>query len=403
MNKVTAALTQPKETWIGWFASLIEAYNMAIYSFTAPFLAKLLFRDSLDWKALFFSYGLVFISSCLMYPTGAIYYGTLADKKGRQKTCTYSTLGLAVATGTMGLIPFIDYAWIAFLICISAQYFFSGGEYHGSIVFSLEHSKGSQNGVLSSLSCLFAVFGLALANGLAALSLLYDQEIWIRLCFLIGALGGAISYLLKNHCQETPAYSAISSNEDISLFSFLRKEKKAIAGTVLVIALFITIYSYIFIFLPIVDPNLMNMGAFDTFKSLIIYGVFLVIAGFLADRFGIQNVMALGACLLALLFLPLSYWSYNFFALQSILTVCACLLIGPIHSWMLNQFTVKERCRGIFISSAIAISLFGGSTVPLCLLLFETFHSLAICSLYPLALSVSCFVFLRKTACVKSS
>jgi hypothetical protein len=79
------------------------------------------------------------------------------------------------------------------------------------------------------------------------------------------------------------------------------------------------------------------------------------------------------------------------FMLQMILTPCACLVIGPIHSWMLHQFNISQRCRGIFISSAIATSIFGGSTVPICLLIFEKSHSLVMCSFYPLIIAVSTF------------
>lgn len=159
-----------KEVWIGWFSSLIEAFNMAIYSFLAPFLARFLFQNTEN--AVFFSYALILIDSYFLYPLGAIYYGYIGDQQGRQRTCVYSTLGI-------------------------------------------------------------------------------------------------------------------------------------------------------------------------------------------------------------------------------ILTACASLVIGPIHSWMLHQFEAKNRCRGIFISSAIATSIFGGSTIPICLMIFEKFHSSFACCIYPLVLAMGSFVCLK--------
>ena len=158
MGEITQAKTFRKEVWIGWLSSLVEAYNMAIYSFVAPLIAPLLFKDQTASNAIFFSYCLVFIGSCLMYTAGAVYYGLIGDRIGRQKICVYSTLGLAIATGLMSVIPvyLFENAWIYFLLLIGAQHFFSGGEYHGSIIFSLEHSEPRQNGLASSLSCLFA-------------------------------------------------------------------------------------------------------------------------------------------------------------------------------------------------------------------------------------------------------
>ena len=280
-----------KEVWAGWFSSLMEAYNMAIYSFAAPFLAPMLFKGVNSASAIFFSYALVFIGFSLFYPAGAIYYGFLGDKKGRQKTCSYSALGLAMATGMMGLLP-IDflgsYAWICFLFLICAQYFFSGGEYHGSIVFSLEHAKKEQNGLMSGISCLFAVFGLVAANGLTTLFSKVVFHHWYRVFFIIGFIGGVISYFVKKHCNETPAFNSISDEvQQQSNWGILLKRRwRAIGGGVLLLSFFVVIYSFLFVFLPLVHTT-----NFDTFKSLISYGFLLVIAGILADRFGIEKII----------------------------------------------------------------------------------------------------------------
>lgn len=402
--KSKALKTPPKEVWIGWVSSLVEAYNMAIYSFMAPLLAPLIFQKTTAENAVFFSYSLVLIGSCFLYPLGAIYYGFIGDKRGRQKTCIYSTLGLAVATGMMGLVPLhllASEAWICFLVLICAQHFFSGGEYHGSIVFSLEHSEEKQSGLMSSLSCLFAVFGLVAANGLATHSFLMENELWIRVCFFVGALGGLISYLLKNHCQETPAFTAISkeSLKGVNWSNFIKSNWRTIGNVVVILAFFIVSYTFIFIFLPLEHFDQTTSQNFDTFKSLIAYGLLLVLAGLIADRIGIEKVMLTGIWLFAIAIIPSCYLCKNLFILQIILTACACLVIGPIHSWMLHQFEVKTRCRGIFISSAIATSIFGGSTVPICLLIFEKSHSLVICCIYPLAIALGafgCLIFYQK-------
>ncbi len=395
----------PKEVWIGWVSSLVEAYNMAIYSFMAPLLAKLLFQQEAAGSAVFFSYSLVFVGSCFLYPAGAVYYGLIGDKRGRQKTCIYSTLGLAIATGMMGVVP-IHFlggsSWICFLILIGAQHFFSGGEYHGSVIFSLEHSGKKYSGFMSSLSCLFAVFGLVVANGLATLSFLIKDELWIRVCFFVGAIGGLISYFLKNHCQETPAFTAIPqrSLKEVNWSTFIQSEWRKIGTVVVILAFFIVSYTFIFIFLPLMHFDQTTSQNFDTFKSLIAYGFLLVVAGLLADRISIQKVMLVGIWLFFIAVVPLCRLCKNLLILQMILTACACLVIGPIHSWMLHQFEAQNRCRGIFVSSAIATSVFGGSTVPICLMIFEKSHSLVMCSIYPLTIALGSFVcltFYKKT------
>lgn len=375
-----------KNVWVGWLSSLVEAYNMAIYSFVAPFLAQLIFQNHAEKNAVFFSYSLILLGCCLFYPLGAFYYGFVGDKKGRQKTCVYATLGLGLATGLMGLVPMGDKSWVCFLILICAQHFFSGGEYHGSIVFSLEHAERKQNGFLSALSCLFAVLGLVSANGLATLFIGNTQG--IRLCFLMGALGGLISYILKNHCQETPAFIALSrhSTEGLLWSTFLKSEWKKISAVVGVLAFFMVSYTFIFIFLPLAYPD--QTTHFDTFKSLITYGFLLIVAGWIADRVGTQKIMQTGLLTFSFTLIPACYVCPDLFYLQMILTISASLVIGPIHGWMLNQFEVQNRCRGIFMSSAIAISIFGGSTVPICLMIFEKTHSLSLCGVYPLIIAL---------------
>jgi hypothetical protein len=65
-KRAAKKLTLPKEVWIGWVSSLTEAYNMAIYTFTAPFLAKLLFRQEASGSsAIFFSFCLISVGTCL--------------------------------------------------------------------------------------------------------------------------------------------------------------------------------------------------------------------------------------------------------------------------------------------------------------------------------------------------
>lgn len=405
LNKAEISKTLSKEVWIGWISSLVEAYNMAIFSFIAPLLASKIFLQASQERAVFFAYSLILIGSCFFYPLGAMYYGYLGDKHGRQRTCIYSTLGLAVSTGLMGLVPFQYFSgeiWIYFLILICAQYFFSGGEYHGSIVFSLEHSEEKQSGLMSSLSCLFAVLGLVAANGMASYSTLVENMLWVRVCFMVGACGGILSYLLKNHCRETPAFTAIKQDylEEVDWSNFIRLNWKNIATVIIVFAFFIVSYTFIFIFLPLNPFEAAENQGFDTFNSLIGYGIFLVMAGLFADRIGVQKMMLLGLFLFSLSIIPLCYFCKNLLVLQIFLSMTACLVIGPIHSWMLHQFEVKNRCRGIFISSAIATSLFGGSTVPICLTIMEHSQSLVWCGLYPLMLGLSacsCLILFRKS------
>ena len=217
----------------------------------------------------------------------------------------------------MGLVPlnyFGENVWICFLLLICFQNFFSGGEYHGSIVFSLEHSKMQQNGLMSAISCLFAVFGLVAANGLATFSLLIQNETMVRGCFFIGGVGGLISYFLKNHCQESPIFSLIPQEtlKTVDLLSFVKAKWQQIGGVTLALAFFIISYSFIFIFLPVVHFQQITSQSFDTFKTLIAYGLLLITAGYIADRLGMKKVMMYGRRLIFYCHPPCKLFFYQF-------------------------------------------------------------------------------------------
>jgi MFS family permease len=209
----------------------------------------------------------------------------------------------------------------------------------------------------------------------------------MRLSFAVGGVGGLLSYILKHYCQETPIFAA---HRHLARSHSL--DKRAVAGAVLVLSFFIVSYSFIFILLPLVYQEEASGGA--TLQTLILYGALLLLAGWAADRWGMRTVMALGAALMALSAPLLARYCASLCLIQSVLTACASLVIGPIHGWMLHHFRPQERCRGIFISSAIATALFGGSTVPICLMLYEASHSPLLCSAYPAAVAACCFFYL---------
>jgi len=387
MANLVDSKTISREVWAGWFSSLVEAYNMALYGFAAPVLAPYLFERQDSAHAILFSYALVIIAAGLFYPAGAVIFGAMGDRQGRQKICVYSTLGLALATGLMGFVPFGEWNWLLFLGLICAQYFFSGGEYYSSIVFSLEHAP-KPTGLFSSLCCLFAVFGIAAANGFIAVA---ADPLTVRLCFIAGGIGGLLSYFFKHHCRETPPFTALQGNRETGWLPFLRNEWPQVISGVLLLGFFWVSYTFIFFLLPLLP--FAQSSQFDTFKSLLFYGLCLVASGFLADRFGIRPTITAGLVLFGLAVVPLTAFSPQLLPIQLILTACACLVIGPIHAWILEQFSVQTRCRGIFLSYAVSASLFAGTTVPLCLTLFDLSHSLALCALYPASIAFSAVIW----------
>ena len=355
----------------GLISMAIEAYNIALYPFLAPHLAGLLFINKSNIAA----YGLLFLGSFLAAPAGAIYYGSLGDTKGRRRSCIIACIGLAATTAAMGLVPIFKFSWLIFLFLIGLQKFFSMGEYYISAVFSIEHGK--KKGSISGLGCLFSVLGIMLSKISA------ESAISWRILFLTGAIGSLISYIFKYYCQETPAF--LETERDVALGAFIRREFCRITKTVLVTSFFGTIYAFLFFFLPLVTTG--NIAG--TLFSLALYGVMLSISGALADKISIEKTMTLGLLCIILFIFPIMVLAKSQpISAMIIITIFACIFVGPLNAWMTKQFTPEIRCRGVMISSAIKKLLSSHITTPLCLIIYENSSSLVLCGLYPFLMAI---------------
>ena len=393
------------DSWVGFLSSFSEAYNMALMPFLAPFLGPLLFKDSSRINSIIFSYGLIYMGSLLVFPLGAWYYGRLGDSLGRRSACVSSSLGLAIITGLIALLPIslpgFD-VWILFFILLSLQFFFSAGEYYGSIVFSLEHGKTENQGFMSGLSCFFSVLGLLCANGLSILVVIQSPLYHIswRIPFVVGLFAGLISFGFKYFCQESPIFTLIESEKRNVSWKFLKENLYKISSISIVLGVFYTLYCYIFLFLPLIVERNQDTSIsqeWQTFICLVVYGVGLLTAGYYSDKFKIAQTMSFGLIMLVItLLLAGTFLNYIPFYLRLLLTIFSCIYIAPLHSWTLNQPALDNRCRIIAISTAIASALFSNSCVVLSMYLYQKSTSIFISSFYLFLLSALAFIILIK-------
>ncbi len=128
--------------------------------------------------------------------------------------------------------------------------------------------------------------------------------------FFRGAMGGLICYCLKKiTAKKRPAFTAIpqESLKEVKWSIFIQSEWRK-NGIVVDFWRFHSHYTFIFIFSPLIRFEQTASENFDTYKSLIAYGLFLVIAGLLADRVSIQTVMLSGIWLFSIVIIPSSIY-----------------------------------------------------------------------------------------------
>lgn len=120
-----------KNLIIGLFSCSIESYTSSLYVFAGPELKANIFPYLSADSATFFHY-LILALGLLCYPLGGNLFGFIGDKIGRKKALTYSSLGLALSTGLLGLVPLgFSGLWvylpaILFTVLFCLQHFCSG-------------------------------------------------------------------------------------------------------------------------------------------------------------------------------------------------------------------------------------------------------------------------------------
>src|SRR3954447_4508221 len=156
----------------GMIGNAVEWYDYGLYGYLAPVLATLFFpsKDPLD--SLMATFG-VFAAGFLMRPLGAIAFGHLGDRLGREKALVISVALMAVPTGLMTLLPTYAQAGataaVLLVLLRLLQGFSVGGEFTGSIIFLVEHAPPTRRGFIGSWAGFSTNAGCMLGAGVGAL------------------------------------------------------------------------------------------------------------------------------------------------------------------------------------------------------------------------------------------
>ncbi len=88
----------------GAAGNILEWYDFSIYGFFALAIGQHFFPSRSESTELIDAYG-AFAAGFLMRPIGAILFGRIGDRQGRQRALMLSVLAMALPTFTIGLLP----------------------------------------------------------------------------------------------------------------------------------------------------------------------------------------------------------------------------------------------------------------------------------------------------------
>ena len=212
-------------TAAGWrivlLASLggtLEFYDFVIFGIFARDIADAIFPSSSLLVSLMASFA-AFAAGYLVRPLGGIVLSHYGDRYGRRRVFLWSVFVMSGATLSMGLVPTHAQWGVAASALMVAlrlvQGFCLGGELPGALTYVVETAPRMAPFVCGLVfACV--TLGVAAATGvsLSLRTLLPPEYVPVlgwRLAFIIGGLGGVLSFVLRRSLEESPEFARMRS------------------------------------------------------------------------------------------------------------------------------------------------------------------------------------------------
>ncbi|WP_425843250.1 MFS transporter [Agrococcus sp. TSP3-2-1] len=383
------------------FASLvgttIEFYDFYVYATAAVLVFPHLFFPAGDETTALLSSFAVFGAAMVARPVGSIVFGHLGDKHGRKVTLVGALLTMGVATFLIGVLPtYEQVGWIAAALLVLmrlAQGFALGGEWSGAALVATENAPVGKRAWYGTFPQLGAPIGFIIANGLfliIAAALPSDDpsmpseaflEWGWRIPFLFSALMVIVGLYVRLKLVESTAFSKAKSSgtvQRLPLATVFRDHwKELILGTFFMLATYVLFYLMTAFSLTYgrapVDAAVPGLGySYNAFVLMLIlgvvfFGIFTLVSGPLADRFGRRKTLlwvTAAIIVFGLLWVPLT--GGGLFGVMAWLIIGMSLMgftFGPMGALLPELFPTNVRYTGSGISYNVS-SILGAAVAP---------------------------------------
>ena len=189
--------------------SIFEWYEVYLYLFWAPIIAKNFFDISLTLFELIYAF-FVFGVGIIARPLGGILFGYIGDRKGRRVAFLISIIAITLPSIGIAIMPnFTSWAFSS-LIFIAIMRFFqgipAGGELPGALCFLAEGATPGRRKYL----CSYLFVGPQIGQTIGMLQIFFLQKYltyqelidwgW-RISFLISGIIGMFSFFLRKRLK----------------------------------------------------------------------------------------------------------------------------------------------------------------------------------------------------------
>lgn len=369
------------------FASLvgttIEFFDFYVYATAAVLVFPALFFPNNDPTTALLASFATFSIAFFARPLGAIVFGHYGDRIGRKATLVAALLTMGVSTVIIGLLPSYEtigvLAPLLLALCRFGQGFGLGGEWGGAVLLATENAPPGKRSWYGMFPQLGAPVGLFLSSGIFWLLLhVMSQETLLawgwRIPFVASIVLIAVGLWVRLSITETPAFQkAIEKQErvEVPVVELFRNHKRSLVlGTFVALATFVLFYigsAYLLSYnvkvlgIPFVEAlEVQLLGS-------VLFGLFIPIAGKLAERFGRREVLILTTVLIGVFsfFLPglMTGGEASIFVFVIFAMALMGMTYGLIGTALAAPFPTRVRYTGSSITFNFA-GIFGASLAP---------------------------------------
>ncbi|GAB0116333.1 MFS transporter [Acidisoma sp. 7E03] len=371
------AVAQPRAALLaGAVGNVLEWYDFGAYGFFAAIFGQNFFPNTNHIVSLMSAFG-VFAAAFFMRPLGGFVFGHIADRLGRTRALTVSSLLMAAATFLIGCLPTYATAGIAapllLVLLRLLQGLSVGGEYSASITYLAEASQPHRRGLTSSLAAAGATLGILLGSclGMLVTRLMPADAVaawgW-RMPFLLGIVLGGFTFWLRRRTlvQEEPQARAPGFPLVEALRSDWRGMLRGFVLSAAMLAYFYILFVYFVTFASQVDglpgPTVFTINTL----SLVLCLVLMPIFSHLSDRIGRRQVMVAGFLGLALFTWPLfrlfssHHVELKVMAGQAAMAALLMVIAAPLPAALAESMRGAARCSAVAVSYNLGAALGGG-------------------------------------------
>jgi len=377
-NRISAA---------GWrivlLASLggtLEFYDFVIFGIFAKDIADAIFPNPTPLVSLMVSFA-AFAAGYLARPIGGIVLSHFGDRFGRRRVFLISIFVMSAATLGMGLVPtFAVWGAAASALMVAlrlVQGFCLGGELPGALTYVVETAPRQAPFVCTVVfSCV--TMGVAAATGVSLavrtwLPPALVPSIGWRIAFVIGGLGGLLSFALRRSLEESPEFARMKALASRRPFGeLLRTHLSSVVVGVASLAAtagFTGLYfAHTAAYMSGVLGYSPRQAAVSQTVGVIVHALGILAVGGVAERVPPRILLRTGALALLLLAFPFYSALASRAASPTLLLVTggavAALVNGSFAVLLTDLFPTRVRFSGVALGFNVAFTAFSG-TAPL--------------------------------------